>query len=221
MKQQDIISDLKLRYGWGKSGNQEINEQRDLWVIRIYLWRGPHLGFRQRQRCTILTAAGTGQLPSGFTRIQQRKRFAEMGKNRRNRTSGWTFGLFGNKPHWFRGLFHQEDFRYTPSVRATSPYRAKAEITGSTAPLWRTKGLEVLLSYSGNISKGLSFSVTGNFSTYQQQSHLPAHPGARPPTPVTEQTKPSWPIHQFVFRIYRRRAVHLAKRPGRIARANR
>ncbi|MGN7723933.1 SusC/RagA family TonB-linked outer membrane protein [Chitinophaga sp. 22620] len=171
MKRQDIISDLKFRYGWGKSGNQEINNNATYGLYASIYGVDPTWGFDSGSAYDI-NGGGSGQLPSGFTRIQRGNDSLKW-ESTAESNFGVDFGLFGNKLTGSVDYFIKKtsDILISPGYLAVQGEGGNYWFNGASM---ENKGLEVLLSYSGNISKSLSFSVTGNFSTYRNKvTYLP------------------------------------------------
>jgi TonB-linked SusC/RagA family outer membrane protein len=171
MKGQDIISDLKFRYGWGKSGNQEINNNATYALYSAIYGVDPTWGFDSGSAYDI-GGSGSGQLPSGFTRIQQGNDSLKW-ESTAESNFGVDFGLFDNKLTGSVDYFIKKtsDILISPGYLAVQGEGGNYWFNGASM---QNKGLEVLLSYSGNFSKSLSFSVTGNFSTYRNKvTYLP------------------------------------------------
>lgn len=171
MKDQSIISDLKLRYGWGKSGNQEIANNATYGLYASIYGIDPTWTFDNGSAYDI-NGSGSGQLPSGFTRIQQGNDSLKW-EGTKESNFGIDFGLFGNKLTGSVDYFVKQtsDILISPGYLAVQGEGGNYWFNGASM---ENKGLEALLSYSGNISRGLAFTVTGNFSTYRNKvTYLP------------------------------------------------
>lgn len=171
MKGQSIISDLKFRYGWGKSGNQEINNNATYALYSAIYGVDPTWGFDSGSAYDI-GGNGSGQLPSGFTRIQQGNDSLKW-ESTAESNFGVDFGLFDNKLTGSVDYFIKKtsDILISPGYLAVQGEGGNYWFNGASM---QNKGLEVLLSYSGNFSKSVGFSVTGNFSTYRNKvTYLP------------------------------------------------
>ncbi|GEP98316.1 SusC/RagA family TonB-linked outer membrane protein [Chitinophaga cymbidii] len=171
MKDQDIISDLKFRYGWGKSGNQEIANNATYALYASIYGVDPTWGFDSGSAYDI-NGSGSGQLPSGFTRIQQGNDSLKW-ETTMESNFGVDFGLFDNKLTGSVDYFIKKtsDILISPGYLAVQGEGGNYWFNGASM---QNKGLEVLLSYNGNISRELSFTVTGNFSTYRNKvTYLP------------------------------------------------
>lgn len=171
MKDQHLISDLKFRYGWGKSGNQEIANNATYALYASIYGVDPTWGFDNGSAYDI-NGSGSGQLPSGFTRIQQGNDSLRW-ESTAESNFGMDFGLFENKLTGSVDYFIKKtsDILISPGYLAVQGEGGNYWFNGASM---QNKGLEVLLSYNGNFSKSLSFTVTGNFSTYRNKvTYLP------------------------------------------------
>lgn len=171
MKDQQIISDLKFRYGWGKSGNQEIANNATYALYASIYGVDPTWGFDNGSAYDI-DGNGSGQLPSGFTRIQQGNDSLRW-ESTQESNIGMDFGLFQNKLTGSVDYFIKKtsDILISPGYLAVVGEGGNYFFNGASM---QNKGWEVLLSYNGQISKDVGFTVTGNFSTYQNKvTYLP------------------------------------------------
>ncbi len=171
MKKQHIISDLKLRYGWGKSGNQEIANNATYALYASIYGVDPTWGFDNGSAYDI-GGGGSGQLPSGFTRIQQGNDSLRW-EGTEEANFGLDFGLLENRLTGSVDYFIKKtsDILISPGYLAVQGEGGNYWFNGASM---QNKGWEVLLSYNGNITKDLRFTVTGNFSTYNNKvTYLP------------------------------------------------
>lgn len=171
MKKQHTISDLKLRYGWGKSGNQEIANNATYALYASIYGVDPTWGFDNGSAYDI-GGSGTGQLPSGFTRIQQGNDSLRW-EGTEEANFGLDFGLLENRLTGSVDYFIKKtsDILISPGYLAVQGEGGNYWFNGASM---QNKGWEVLLSYNGNITKDLRFTVTGNFSTYNNKvTYLP------------------------------------------------
>ena len=171
MKKQHIISDLKLRYGWGKSGNQEIANNATYALYASIYGVDPTWGFDNGSAYDI-GGSGSGQLPSGFTRIQQGNDSLRW-EGTEEANFGLDFGLLENRLTGSVDYFIKKtsDILISPGYLAVQGEGGNYWFNGASM---QNKGWEVLLSYNGNITKDLRFTVTGNFSTYNNKvTYLP------------------------------------------------
>lgn len=168
----DLISNLKLRYGWGKTGNQDIaNNATQALYAAIYATDGTW-DFDKGSAYDIY-GAGTGQLPSGYTLIQQGNNALKW-ETAVQSNFGLDFGLFDDRITGSVDYF----IKKTSDILIKPAYLA---VIGEGGDRWangasmQNKGLEVLLSYAGNINRDISFTLTGNVSTYRNKvTELPS-----------------------------------------------
>lgn len=152
-----VISDLKFRFGWGKNGNQEIDNNA---VYSLYL--ADYAGTSYD-----LGGTGTGQLPSGFTLAQRANNNLKWEATAQS-NYGLDFGLWSNMLRGSVDYFVKQ----TTDILIRPPYLG---VMGGGGSRWvngaslENKGIELLLSYDGKIAKDVSYSVTGNFSTYRNK----------------------------------------------------
>jgi TonB-linked SusC/RagA family outer membrane protein len=171
MKKQHTISDLKLRYGWGRSGNQEIANNATYALYASIYGVDPTWGFDNGSAYDI-GGSGSGQLPSGFTRIQQGNDSLRW-EGTEEANFGLDFGLLENRLTGSVDYFIKKtsDILISPGYLAVQGEGGNYWFNGASM---QNKGWEVLLSYNGNITKDLRFTVTGNFSTYNNKvTYLP------------------------------------------------
>ncbi|MEX6687976.1 TonB-dependent receptor [Danxiaibacter flavus] len=180
MQNQDIVSDLKLRYGWGKSGNQEIANNATYALYSAIYGIDPTWDFDNGSAYDI-NGTGSGQLPSGFTRIQQGNDSLRW-ETTRESNFGVDFGLFKNKITGSVDYF----IKNTSDILISPGYLA---VVGEGGNYWfngasmQNKGIEAIVSYSDAISPDFSFTITGNVSSYKNkvtslpQQVLTSYPG--------------------------------------------
>ncbi|MDB5142362.1 MAG: TonB-linked outer membrane protein SusC/RagA family [Mucilaginibacter sp.] len=166
------ISDLKLRFGWGQTGNQSIANNAIYSLYQsIYGNRGPFSG--DGGSAYDLSGAGAGPLPSGFTSTQTGN--PDLKWETTTQTNlGVDFGLFNNKLSGSVDVYNKN----TTDILINPPYLAILGEGGNeyfNGASENVKGLDAILTYSGQLSSDLSFSVTGNISTYRAKiTKLPA-----------------------------------------------
>lgn len=186
LKNNTILSDLKLRYGWGKSGNQEIANNATYALYSAIYGIDQTFAFDSGSAYDI-SGAGSGQLPSGFTLIQQAN---DKLKWESTTESNWgaDFGLFGNRLSGSVDYFVKKtsDILISPGFLAVLGEGGNYWFNGASM---QNKGLEFLLSYNGNLSKEWSFSATANISAYRNKvTSLPSQVLASYPGNGTDKT---------------------------------
>ncbi|TKK68017.1 TonB-dependent receptor [Ilyomonas limi] len=172
MKNQDIVSDLKLRYGFGVSGNQDLPGYYPTYSLYSAIYGvDPTWTFDQGSAYDI-TGAGSGQLPSGFTAIQTGNDSLKWESTKEN-NFGLDFGLFHNKVTGSVDYFIKKtsDILISPGYLAVVGEGGNHWFNGASV---QNKGIEIQVSYNGNITRDLTFSVTGNYSSYRNKvTYLP------------------------------------------------
>ncbi|HLA52231.1 MAG TPA: SusC/RagA family TonB-linked outer membrane protein, partial [Flavitalea sp.] len=179
-KSVPVISDLKIRYGWGKNGNQEIaNNATNSLYSAIY--GTEHIFDTDLGTAYDLTGAGSGQLPSGFVRTQLGNDSLKWESTTQSNI-GVDFGLFDNKVVGSVDYFVKKtsDILINPGYLAVIGEGGNRWFNGASM---QNTGWEVLLSYTSTISRDIEFTVTGNMATYRNkvtklpEEVLTAYPG--------------------------------------------
>jgi TonB-linked SusC/RagA family outer membrane protein len=193
VKNIDFISDLKLRYGWGKSGNQEIanNATRSLYAAIYGI--DPTWDF-DRGSAYSISGGNSGQLPSGFTLIQQGNDSLKW-ESTTESNFGVDFGFLNNRITGSIDYFIKKtsDILISPAYLAVLGEGGNRWANGASM---KNQGLEILLSYNGAIGKDLSFVITGNYSHYRNEvTYLPKGVIASYPGNGTDKTILGRPIN--------------------------
>lgn len=172
LKDNKIFSDLKLRYSYGETGNQAISNYYATYTLYKAIY-GTDPTFNADQGTAYdITGTGSGSLPSGFVKTQ------EGNPNLRWETTkesnfGVDFGLFnqtitGSVDYFIRNT---SGILITPGYLAVIGEGGTQTFNGGSV---RNVGIEGLLTYSGRISKDISFTVSGNIATYRNKvTYLP------------------------------------------------
>jgi TonB-linked SusC/RagA family outer membrane protein len=176
----DIISNLKVRTGYGEVGNQEIGN-----VARFGLYESRY-GVNQAQltggffeiyynvgTAYDINGNDTGNLPSGFVSTQ-----AENPDLKWETTKEWNFGvdfsLFKNKVNGSFDYFTRKttDILTTPPIPSVLGEGQQRVLNGAST---QTKGWELALSYSKAWENDLTLSVSTNFGAFRDEiTYLPA-----------------------------------------------
>jgi TonB-linked SusC/RagA family outer membrane protein len=161
-----FISDLKLRYGLGQTGNQNIGVNGIYSLYQsIYGNRAAFNG--DGGSAYDITGAGTGSLPSGYTAIQTGNPQLKWETTTQS-NFGMDFGLFNNK------LTGSVDYyiKKTTDILITPPYLAVLGEGGNetyNGASMQDKGLEIQLNYNGRINRDLTFNLAGNIAGYRNK----------------------------------------------------
>lgn len=166
IKSIPAISDLKIRYGWGKTGNQDIaNNATYTLYSAIYgtdpTWDSDH------GSAYDITGAGSGQLPSGYTLIQQGNEALKW-ETTEESNYGIDFGFLDNKISGSIDYF----VRKTSDILISPGYLA---VVGEGGNHWfngasmENRGIDFLISYNADLSKDLSLDISANASTFRNK----------------------------------------------------
>ncbi|MDR1593666.1 MAG: SusC/RagA family TonB-linked outer membrane protein, partial [Prevotellaceae bacterium] len=169
---KDYISDLKLRVGWGQTGNQEIGNYA---VYTIYV---PDYGTGDPTWDAVNGTAydiygnGNGSLPSGFKKIQSGNDNLKW-ETTTQTNIGVDFELFA------QSLYGSAEY-YIKSTKDILILPAYLGVVGEGGDRWangasmENKGYEVLLGYRNKTNFGLSYDFTANISGFRNKvTHLP------------------------------------------------
>lgn len=180
IKQIPAISDLKLRYGYGRTGNQTIGNYATNSLYAAIYGTDPTFN-ADRGTAYDITGAGTGTLPSGFVKIQEGNNSLKW-EGTRESNFGIDFGLFNQKLSGSVDYFIKKtsDILITPGYLAVIGEGGTTTFNGASM---QNKGIEALLTYDGQINKDLNFTVSGNIATFRNKvTYIPsevitAYPG--------------------------------------------
>lgn len=157
------MDDLKLRFGWGRTGNQEIDNHA---IYNIYL---------SAYNITAYDMNGnkSGVLPSGYFLSQNANPNLRWEETEMSNL-GLDFTFFGQK------LYGSVDayMKRTKDILLLPPYLGAL---GEGGNMWvngasmENKGLEFMIGYKSRIGDELTFDITGNMDFVRNKvTHLPA-----------------------------------------------
>jgi TonB-linked SusC/RagA family outer membrane protein len=169
---KDYISDLKLRVGWGQTGNQEIGNYA---IYTIYV---PDYGTGDPTWNTVngtaydIAGNGSGSLASGFKKIQSGNDNLKW-ETTTQTNIGMDFELFT------QSLYGSVEY-YIKSTKDILILPAYLGVVGEGGDRWangasmENKGYEVLLGYRNKTNSGFSYDLTANISGFRNKvTHLP------------------------------------------------
>jgi TonB-linked SusC/RagA family outer membrane protein len=175
-----MFSDFKLRYGWGKTGNQEIGNYASYGeYVPIYgtdaTWSA------DAGTAYDINGADSGPLPSGFVRTQRSNPNLKWESSLTN-NFGLDFGLFNSK---ITGSFdyytkRTSDILISPPVIAALGEGANQWLNGATLA---NQGYEVQVNYHGSLGNGIAVDIAANAAhNHNKVVYLPddvvtAYPG--------------------------------------------
>ncbi len=183
-----VVSNLKLRAGYGEVGNQAIgnNARFGLYEARY----GPNQNVYYPDFFNIyynvgtaydLNGANTGNLPSGFVSVQAANPGLQW-ETTKETNVGLDFGFFGNKLSGSFDYFSRntEGILIVPPVASAVGEGQQRFVNGASTS---NKGWELTLGYADKLKNGFSYNVTTNFgATKNKITELPeevraAYPG--------------------------------------------
>lgn len=160
------VSNLKLRFGWGKNGNQEIANNA-VYTLYQAIYGTDRAWDPDKGTAYDITGGNGGELPSGFVRTQMGNENLKWETTTQS-NYGIDFGFLDNNLTGSVDYFQKK----TSDILIIPPRLA---VFGGGTPPWtngasmENKGVEVMLSYNHVINKDWSFNVSGNFATYRNK----------------------------------------------------
>jgi TonB-linked SusC/RagA family outer membrane protein len=165
------ISNLKLRAGWGKTGNQEINNEAIYSIYKTDTGIDPTWDFDSGTSYDISGSDG-GAIPSGFRKIREGNSLLKW-EEATQTNLGMDFGLFKQKITGSIDYFKKD----TKNILLEPPYlAAKGEggnqwVNGASLSV---KGLEFVLGYDNKFANGIELTLSGSISSYKREiTYLP------------------------------------------------
>lgn len=163
---KETISDLKLRLGWGQTGNQEIDNFANRTII-IANYIGETGAGVNTGTAYDIEGNDSGLLPSGYQLIQTANDRIKWETTTQTNV-GLDFGLFNQNIYgsleWY--------FKQTNDILVKPPYLGAIGEGGDhwvNGASMENKGLEFSLGYRGTTSFGLNYDFTGNISGYRNK----------------------------------------------------
>lgn len=170
-KAKNVVSDLKLRYGWGKTGNQETNSDGVTYNYAAYgLYQARYFTDptweRDEGTAYDITGAGQGQLQSGFLRTQRPNPDLKWEATTQH-NAGIDFGLFNQMLTGSVDYFYKKtnDILVKPPYIATIGFGGDRWVNGASM---ENSGIEFMLTYSHKIGE-VDLSISGNIASYKNK----------------------------------------------------
>lgn len=170
-KAKNVVSDLKLRYGWGKTGNQETNSDGVTYNYAAYgLYQARYFTDptweRDEGTAYDITGAGQGQLQSGFLRTQRANANLKWEATTQH-NAGIDFGLFnqmftGSVDYFFKKT---NDILVKPPYIATIGFGGDRWVNGASM---ENSGIEFMLTYNHKIGE-VDLTLSGNIASYKNK----------------------------------------------------
>ncbi|MEN2434597.1 TonB-dependent receptor [Weeksellaceae bacterium A-14] len=161
---QDIIpffSDLRLRAGWGQTGNQEISNEA-IYALYLASYAGSNPTWATSHGAAYdISGQGTGLLPSGFIATQLANDDLKW-ETTTQTNFGLDFGFFRQKLTGSVDLYK----KITDNILVLPPYIA---VIGEGGNRWvngasmENKGIEIALAYHNSIGE-FSYDISGNIA---------------------------------------------------------
>ncbi len=174
LQNNDVISNLKLRAGYGEVGNQNIGD-----LARFGLFESRY-GANEVQFTPgffeIYYNVGTaydlggnngGTLPSGFVSVQAANPALKW-ETTKELNVGLDFGLFNNDVSGSFDYFTRKtsDILTTPPIASVIGEGQQRVLNGATT---ETKGWELSVAYSKTLENGLYFGISTNFGAFKDE----------------------------------------------------
>ena len=177
------LSNLKLRAGYGKVGNQEIGNLSSFTILQAnYGTSSPQFPLWLNTGSAYdLHGVNTGSLPSGFVQVQRGNPNLKW-ESTTETNIGLDFGFFnetitGSFDYFIRKT---SDILIQPPVAGALGEGQQQFLNGANVD---NKGWEFVLSYNHKTQGGLTYSITGNASHWKDKvtslpdNVRPAYPG--------------------------------------------
>lgn len=162
---RNIVSDLKLRYGWGKTGNQEIDNYASYGLYQARYFTDPTWA-RDQGTAYDITGAGQGQLSSGFIRTQRNNPDLKW-EATTQQNAGIDFGLFNQMFTGSLDYFYKktDDILVKPPYIATIGFGGDRWVNGASM---ENSGFEFMLTYMQKVGE-VQLNITGNIASYRNK----------------------------------------------------
>ncbi|SNR34110.1 SusC/RagA family TonB-linked outer membrane protein [Hymenobacter mucosus] len=167
-----FLSDLKLRAGWGQTGNQDIANFAARGLYQSLLGTlDPNFDYDHGTAYDIY--GNDTNLPSGYRRVQRANPNLKWETTTQTNV-GVDFGFLQNKVSGSVDYFVKK----SEDILVNLPYLAVVGEGGDqfvNGASIENKGWEFLLNYQNELANGLTYNITGNLSTYRNTlTYLPA-----------------------------------------------
>lgn len=173
IKEIPFISDLKLRYDYGVTGNQSIPNYYATYSLYSAIYGTNPTFNNDRGTAYDISGGGIGTLPSGFVKIQQGNPDLKWEETHEHNI-GADFGFLQQRITGSIDYFIKKtsDILITPGYLAAIGEGGTKTFNGASM---QNKGVEVAVNYQGAIGKDWQIQVGGNFATFRNKvTSLPA-----------------------------------------------
>lgn len=160
-----VISDLKLRYGWGKTGNQEIGDYASYGIYQALYGSRP-VDEPDYGTAYDISGSGSGALPSGFKRAQMANPDLKWEGTTQNNI-GIDMVLLDHKITFSFDYFHKltEDILVKPPFIGTIGEGGDRWVNGASM---KNTGFEAVATYYGKVGE-VEYSIAANASHYSNK----------------------------------------------------
>lgn len=169
----DIFSDLKLRFGWGQNGNQEMDNYATRTIYTTDYGTGDPTWGRLTGTAYDLAGKGSGILSSGFRRNQLEN--PDLKWETTTQTNiGLDFGLLGQSVYGSVEYYikNTKDILFKPGYPAIIGGGGDRFYNGAKM---ENKGVELSVGYRNVTRSGFSYDITANWSKNNNKvTYLPA-----------------------------------------------
>ncbi len=166
-----VISNLKLRAGWGITGNQEISNDAIYSIYRTDYGVDPTWVFDSGTAYDIY-GSDSGSLPSGYRKIREGNSMLKW-EEAKQTNLGIDFGFLDQAFYGSFDYFMKEtsDILIEPPYLAVKGEGGNQWVNGATL---ENKGWEFVLGYNKTLNNGLAIDLTANISSYKRKvTYLP------------------------------------------------
>ena len=167
LRDQTWLDDLKLRFSWGQTGNQEISNLARYFVYVPNYGVSANGGSSYGTSYDITGSNGGGILPSGFKRDQIGNPDIKW-ETTTQINLGLDWAMMGNRLFGSLDLYHKKTSDILVQMAGIA---AMGE--GSTqwinAGEMKNRGIELNLGFRNTTSYGLRYEVTGNIAAYRHK----------------------------------------------------
>lgn len=161
-----VISDLKLRAGWGRTGNQEISNTARYGLFETYYGLGAMPFTSDNGTAYDITGADSGPMASGFRQLQNGNDNLRW-ESTTEQNIGIDVGLFDQKLTASFDYFNRatKDILISPAYLAAQGEGGAKVVNGAAV---KTKGFEIAVGYKDQVG-AVNYSVMGNVGHYQDK----------------------------------------------------
>ena len=161
------LDDLKLRYSWGQTGNQEISNTARYTLYRAVVTTNPWDENNSGSTYDIAGTNGGAAIPSGYVRMQRGNDDIKW-ETTTQHNIGIDFSLLRNEVYGSFDWFHKKT---TDILLEMNGIGAMGEGTTQWVNAGEVKnvGFELALGYRHKLDNGLSWDITGNIGKYKNE----------------------------------------------------